>query len=102
MKIGYKEGKTIKVIHTSKAFLQLSESQEEIVHHTPEYMILSSLGRCKLVDVKVVNEFDSSIFSSLSRHKLDIRDRCFVILNGYFDEVTINGYDSIASINPYG
>lgn len=102
MKIAYKEGRNIKVIHTSKAYIQLSDSQEEIIHHNPDYMILSSLSRCRLTDVKVVNEHESSLFNSLSRHKLNLRDRCFVILNGYFDEVTINGYDSINAINPYG
>ena len=44
MKLIYKEGTKLKIINTSKAYIQLSDNQEEIIHHTPDYLILSSLN----------------------------------------------------------
>ena len=102
MKLAYKEGKTVKIIKTSKAFIQLSDTNEEIVHHTPEYIVFSKFMKCKFNDVTVINECDSNLFKSISRHKLNLRDSCFVIFNGYYDEVSINSYDSLLALNPYG
>ena len=101
MKLLYKEGSVTKVIHTSMALITLSESQEEIIYHTPDYMILSNFDSCKLMDVKVMDEKED-LFKSVSKFKLELKPSCFVILNGYYDEVVINNYDSLLAVNPYG
>jgi len=101
MKLLYKEGSNIKIIHTSKALIQLSESQEEIIYHTKDYIILSSLNSWLLKDV-VVSQEKEVFFRGVSKFKLELKHNWFVILNGYFDEVVINSYDSLLAVNPYG
>ena len=50
----------------------------------------------------VTEEEGNSIFKAVSKIKLELKPICFVILNGFFDEVVMSNYESLQTINPYG